>query len=40
VGDLHLRQDAIWSPKEHRGCGACAARNYPRETKVVCQGDL
>lgn len=40
VGDLHLWQNALWPPKEHRGGGACAARHYTRETKVVCQGDI
>lgn len=40
VGSVHVRKDALWSPKEYWGCRASAARNHPRTTKGVFQGSV
>lgn len=40
MGGVHLWQDALWSPKEHRSRRTRPARHHSRETKSVRKGDL
>lgn len=40
VGSLYMRQDAIWSLKEHWSCWTCSAWNHPGETKSLCKRNL
>lgn len=40
VGSVHVREDALRSPKEHRGGRASAARYHIRTTQSLLQGGV